>query len=268
MKADPTHIHQIIMNLTTNAYHAMEETGGELIISLKPAVLTSAQLCSPEMSPGEYACLSVSDKGTGIDIHLMNKIFDPFFTTKKTGKGTGMGLSVVHGIICSLNGGIKIQSIPGQGSTFHVYIPVATEDIPDLPKADPGPVKNGNERILIIDDDRQIIAMEKTTLKRFGYRITAFTDCMEAIAHFNRHPDDFDLIITDFAMPGMSGKEVVSQILSKRPGMPVIMATGYSEKMTEETAAQYGIRKLLIKPVRVKDLARTIREVLDENLPA
>ena len=263
IKADPTQIHQIVMNLTTNAYHAMEETGGELKVSLKEVELGEHGIISPDMTPGVYACLTVADTGKGMDKNLIDKIFDPFFTTKGPGKGTGMGLSVVHGIVKSINGTIQVYSESGKGTQFHVYLPVEKSLSEKQETNSKTKIQDGNEQILLVDDDEAILSMEKRMLERLGYQVISRNSSLEALEAFRANPDKFDLIITDMAMPNMSGDKLSVELTKIRPGIPILLCTGFSESISEEKTTFLGITGFLMKPVVMKDLAQKIREVLD-----
>lgn len=266
IKADPTQIHQIVMNLATNAYHAMEETGGELKVSLKEVELGKLDLINSDMAPGVYACLTVADTGIGMDKVLTEKIFDPFFSTKVRGKGTGMGLSVVHGIVTGMKGVIKVYSEPGKGTEFNIYLPMAKspsekQDIHQIKE----PILGGSERILLVDDEDVIVAMEKLMLERLGYKVTSRTSSIEALEAFRANPTNFDLVITDMAMPNMPGDKLSAELVKINPDIPVLLCTGFSETMSEEKATSLGINGFLLKPIVMKDLSHKIREVLDEN---
>ncbi len=263
IKADPTQMHQVVMNLATNAYHAMEGTGGKLKVSLKEIELGEQDVISPDMEPGAYACLTVVDTGTGIDKDVKGKIFDPFFTTKKLGKGTGMGLSVIHGIVQSAGGSILVNSAPGKGSEFHVYLPIVKSSFKQQEIKTEEPVQRGTERILLVDDENAIVSMEKQMLERLGYSVVSRTSSVDALEAFRTDPDKFDLVITDMAMPNISGDKLASEVIKIRPDIPVILCTGFSERMPEGKATSLGIRGFLMKPVVKSDLANTIREVLD-----
>ncbi|MBT6747660.1 MAG: PAS domain S-box protein [Desulfobacula sp.] len=262
IKSDPTQIHQIIMNLTTNAYHAMEDTGGQLKVSLKQVKLGMHNLINPDMEPGIYACLAVVDSGVGMDADLTKKIFDPFFTTKEQGKGTGMGLSVVHGIVRSNGGAIQIYSRPGEGSQFYVYLPVIKSAFEKQIIQNENNVQPGTGKILLVDDEKAIISMEKRMLEHLGYQVTSHTSSLEALEIFRENPDKFDLIITDMAMPNMSGDQLSVEMTKIRPDIPVLLCTGYSETMSEEKAVSIGIKGFLLKPIRMKDLAQKVSEIL------
>jgi CheY-like chemotaxis protein len=264
VKADPIQIHQIVMNLATNAYHAMETHGGQLEVRLKKINMGAYDRVTPDMTPGWYACLSVADTGTGMEKTVTEKIIDPFFTTKETGKGTGMGLSVVHGIVKRLNGGVQVFSRPGKGTRIHVYFPLEnTGPAPDEDDSDE-PVQGGTEHVLLVDDEDSIIMMERQMLERLGYRVTPCAGSSQALDVFRAGPDQFDLLITDMAMPGMTGESLVRELCRIRPELPVLLCTGYSDAISEEKAAFMGIKGFLFKPVEKKDLAQKIREVLDK----
>ena len=262
IKADPTQIHQIVMNLTTNAYHAMEETGGELKVSLKAVELGEYDIITPDMAPGVYACLTVADTGVGMDKNLTDKIFDPFFTTKAIGKGTGMGLSVVHGIVTAMGGAIHVYSEPGKGTQFHVYLPVEKSLSEEQVTNSKAPILGGTEQILLVDDEEAILAMEKRMLERLGYQVTSRTSSLEALEAFRANPDKFDLIITDMAMPNMPGDKLSAELIKIRYDIPILLCTGFSETISEEKAISLGIKGFLFKPIVMKNLAQKIREVL------
>nr|NJM00977.1 response regulator [Desulfobacula sp.] len=256
VKADPTRIHQIVMNLATNAYHAMAETGGELSVSLRQVRLGEEDRIHPDMVPGEYACLTVADTGIGMDEDLIRRIFDPFFTTKEEGKGTGMGLSVVHGIVKSMNGALRVHSVPGKGSEFHIFLPVI-ESFSQTREIEPDKsVPGGRERILLVDDESAILAMEEKTLSRLGYQVTGCAGSLEALEVFRSGPDRFDLVLTDMSMPKMSGDKLAAELIKIRGDIPILVCTGFSEGMTDEKIKTLGIRGILMKPVVVKDLAK------------
>jgi len=265
IKADPTQIHQIIMNLATNAYHAMEETGGELKVGLKQMELGALDLINQDMAPGVYACLTIADTGKGMDKKLTNKIFDPFFTTKEIGKGTGMGLSVVHGIVAGMGGAVRVYSEPDKGAEFQVYLPVKKSAFEKQSPKTNEPLQGGTERILLVDDDEGIITMEKQALERLGYQVTSRTSSIEALDVFKANPHKFDLVITDMAMPNISGDKLSAELIKIRPDIPVLLCTGFSETMSEKKAASLGIKGFLFKPIVMQDLSQKVREVLGEN---
>ena len=265
IKADSTRIHQIIMNLTTNAYHAMEENGGEIKINLKEVEFKSPDLFNPDIKPGAYACLSISDTGKGMDKELIEKIFDPFFTTKETGKGTGMGLSVVHGVVKNMDGAIHVYSEPEKGTEFRVYLPLSDSVKEQQVAYTQGLIQGGTEHILVVDDEKAIIEMEQDVLERLGYKVTSRSSSLEALEAFRAAPDKFDLVITDMQMPNMSGDRLSSELTKIRPDIPILLCTGFSETMSEEKAISLGIKGFLLKPIVMKDFSQKIREVLDEN---
>lgn len=264
VNADPTNIHQIIMNLTTNAYHAMMDTGGKIKVSLKEITLDENDLLEPDVSPGLYACIAVADTGIGMDRELIGKIFDPFFTTKEKGRGTGLGLSVVHGIVKSMNGMIRVYSEPGMGTEFRVYLPVMrnahkNQILPEINRS----MQGNMEKILLVDDNKEILIMEEDMLKILGYQVISNTSSPEALEVFRDSPDKFDLIITDMAMPDMSGDKLALEIIKIRPDIPVLLCTGFSEIMSEEKAASLGIKGFIMKPVTMEELAQKICEILN-----
>ncbi|SHO53751.1 hybrid sensor histidine kinase/response regulator [Desulfopila aestuarii] len=263
--ADPTQIHQIINNLCTNAFHAMEETGGTLNISLKKRELFPADLISePHVQPGHFVEISVGDSGPGIAPEIINKIFDPFFTTKEVGKGTGMGLAIIHGIAKKSGGLVSCKSSPGEGATFYVYIPVyATTTHREAETTPLELIQTGVEHILFIDDEEMLAEMGRTMLERLGYSVTVETNSIEALKIIQSQPDRFDLVITDQTMPGMTGSDLARRILQIRPELPIILCTGFSNQISEEKARIYGIKGFAMKPLAKKDLATLIRKLLD-----
>ncbi|MCP4671142.1 MAG: response regulator [Desulfobacula sp.] len=267
INADPTQIHQIIMNIVTNAYHAMEENGGEMKINLKDIEFETPDLFNPDIKPGKYACLSIADTGKGMDNELVKKIFDPFFTTKEQDKGTGMGLSVVHGIVKNMNGAVKVYSEPDKGTEFHVYLPLAeaVKEQEQETAHEKTVIQGGTEHLLLVDDEKEIIEMEKDILERLGYKVTSHSSSIDALEAFRAAPDKFEMVITDMAMPNMSGDKLSVEINKIRPGIPVLLCTGFSKTMSEEKATSLGINGFLLKPIVMKDLSHKIREILDKN---
>ena len=266
--ADPTQIHQIIMNLCTNAYQAMRQTGGVLSVTLEETTINSDY--SPleiSLRPGRYVHLEVSDTGPGMDPEVREKIFEPYFTTKEVGEGTGMGLSVVHGIVHTHGGKIYVSSEPGQGSAFHVYLPAVSKDIIDTPQAiDTGHQnQKGNERILFVDDAEELVKLTEEILSSYGYHVSCFTSGVNAWKHFQNSPDDFDLVITDQTMPGMTGSELGAKIKSIRPDIPIILCTGFSETVNKKEALAMGINQYVLKPVVMSSLLKSIRSLLDRR---
>lgn len=264
--ADSIQIHQIIMNLATNAFHAMEKDGGELHVGLSEVKLSREDRIYPDMAVGRYACLSVSDTGVGMDKDMVKRIFDPFFTTKSQGKGTGMGLAVVHGIVTAMKGAIRVFSEPGKGTRFDVFLPVVPRAGEDkaLPNDDE-PLPRGTETILLVDDEEAVVALEKQILERLGYHVVSRTSSTEALEAFRSKPGKYDLIITDMAMPNLPGDKLALELIRVRADIPILICTGFSESMTEERIRHLGIRGSVLKPILIKDLAKKIREVLDSG---
>jgi PAS domain S-box-containing protein len=264
--ADPTKIHQVIMNLCTNAYHAMLRTGGTLAVGLKE-VEFSRQDCVPELNiqPGRYLKLEVSDTGIGMTATTMEKMFEPYFTTKTSDKGTGLGLAVVFGIVKEHNGHIKVYSEPGQGSTFHVYFPII-EKSPDpyvLKKEEDAP-QIGSETILFVDDEESVCTVVQALLQELGYTVNIFSSGGQALEAYQKNPSQYDLVITDMTMPGITGMQLVQKILALQPEQPVVLCTGHSELTNREKALASGISAYYEKPVIIKAFSKVIRTVLDE----
>jgi PAS domain S-box-containing protein len=264
--ADPTQINQIMINLCTNASHAMEETGGMLDIEIENILLDedSVALIDPELTGGNYVKVTVSDTGHGIAPEIIERIFDPYFTTKDVGVGSGMGLSVVHGIVKIHEGAITVDSELGQGTTFSVFFPVTEEEVVTESKTI-GKLPTGNENILFVDDEESIVSLMRQILERLGYQVEVKMNPVEALELFRSNPDQFDLVITDMAMPQMTGDKLVKEILNIRSEMPIILCTGFSEKVTEENAKALGIKAFAMKPMAIRDLAVMVRKVLDEE---
>jgi CheY-like chemotaxis protein len=265
VNGDPTQIHQIIMNLVTNAYHAMKNTGGTLGVSLDEVDLTpdfvKARL---GVLPGTYQRLTVSDTGHGMSPETLERIFDPYFTTKEVGQGTGLGLSVVHGIVMEHGGVITVQSVPDAGTTFEVYFPIIvdkkisseeTEKVPPL----------GSGRILFVDDEAIVTDPTKSNLENLGYKVQTENDPVGALAKFEAHPYSFDLVITDMSMPKMTGLQLSRKISQIRKDIPIILITGFSDLLDGHNLLDYGIRKLIQKPVRMVILARAISNILTKQ---
>lgn len=265
--ADATQIHQVIVNLCTNAAHAMEDRG-ILDVSLKKVVLGACDggaMPLSDLKPGPYLKLSVSDTGQGMDAKTLERIFDPYFTTKEAGKGTGLGLAVVHGIVKSHGGEVQVRSTVGIGSVFDVYIPTAGEALKQ--ESDPSRVPPGGaERILFIDDEPVIAQLGARMLGQLGYAVTAKSSPRDALDLFKSNPGGFDLIITDYTMPHMVGTDLAGHIMKLRPDIPVIVCTGFSERITEDTARRVGIKGFAMKPLDRVEFAQLIRSVLDTRM--
>ena len=264
--SDPTNIHQVIMNLGTNAAHSMQEKGGLLEVSLADVDI-DADFAKrhPDLNPGKFVCLTVSDTGHGMSPDVMERIFDPFFTTKNKGEGTGMGLSVVHGIVKSHAGSMTVDSTPGRGSVFKVFFPAfESEWIPNFDS--PDLMLTGTENILFVDDEAFQADIAQKMLGRLGYRLTTCTNSVEALELFKQSPQNFDLVITDMTMPQMTGDLLAKELILIRPEIPIIVCTGYSDRIDTDKANEIGIRELIMKPVIMKDIANCIRRILDEDI--
>ncbi|MDQ1333488.1 MAG: hypothetical protein QG552_438 [Thermodesulfobacteriota bacterium] len=262
--ADPTQMHQVIMNLCTNAGHVMQEEGGILEVRLRNAEFGLGN-AEQNVPPGHYLELTVSDTGCGMTPEVMEKVFDPYFTTKVKGEGTGIGLSVVHGIVSQNGGTITVESKPGKGSTFHVYLPLiqGEEEQPEVQEETRLP--KGNERILFIDDEAVLANMGKQMLNGLGYDVTSMTSSIEALALFKEDPKQFDLVITDTTMPHMTGDILAQELMRIRPDIPVVISTGHSKRISPEKAEEMGLKGFLMKPLAIRDLANLVRKVLDEK---
>jgi PAS domain S-box-containing protein len=263
LQADPTEIHQVLMNLCTNAAHAMRERGGVLTVQLNE--LTVDRFARGELArlaPGPYLELVVSDTGAGMDKATQERIFEPFFTTKKSGEGSGMGLSVVHGIVTALKGLIAVESEPGKGTTFRLFFP-RLEEAPAPAEEAAQAVPGGTERVLFVDDEPNIAQLMQELLTSLGYRATVFTSSPEALQAFRADPGAFDLVITDQLMPQLNGSELAREVTRLRPGLPVILCTGFSRTLSQEEAEAVGITEHIMKPVVVRQLAEALRRALD-----
>ncbi|RUM35763.1 MAG: sensory box histidine kinase/response regulator protein, partial [Desulfobulbus sp.] len=260
--ADPVRIHQVLMNLCTNAKQAMAGEQGRLIVRLS-ALVADSSIGSSFLEQGHWLDLEVSDTGVGMDPQVRERIFDPFFTTKKKGQGTGLGLSVVHGIIKSHGGEITVDSEPGRGTTFHVYLPMVDSEENHEEEAQQIILPRGDEHILLVDDEPLLVEIIERSLSILGYRVTSFTDSRQALKWFRRHGDRVDLVVTDMTMPHLTGADLAREILTAKPQLPIILCTGYSEVMDADRARAMGIRKFLAKPVETRTLAQSVRDVLD-----
>jgi CheY-like chemotaxis protein len=264
IQADPTQINQILINLCTNAYHAMPD-GGILEVNLKHLTFdenTPDQL--PGLILGPYVNLTISDTGHGISDEEIDRIFDPYFTTKEIGKGTGMGLAVVHGIIKEHNGFIKVKSELGKGTTFNIFFPAIEQEAVAETKTDEK-LPTGNESILFIDDEKPLAQLGHQRLERLGYKVEASTSPLDALELFRSKSDQFDLVITDMTMPQMTGEKLIKEILNIRSDIPIILFTGFSEKIDEKKAAAIGAVEYVEKPVDKRDFAFKVRGVLDRK---
>jgi PAS domain S-box-containing protein len=274
--ADPVQVHQVIMNLCTNAYHAMrdmltvgEQPGRECLLTIELSHIDITEEESRfliDTASGAYACLTVSDTGHGMDASVLEHIFEPYFTTKEVGEGTGLGLATVQGIIRNHKGFVKVYSEVGHGSVFRIFLPLCEE--PSLVNETPDDrpqVPRGTERILFVDDEEQVCHYSQRVLSRLGYQVTIMPNAIEALRLFTAAPDNFDLIVTDFAMPKMTGVEFARNILTIRAGFPIILCTGFTETQNLEKALEIGVRRYMIKPVLPQELAKAVRKALDET---
>jgi PAS domain S-box-containing protein len=262
---DPAQIHQILVNLATNAAHAMGQQGGELGIELSQIeVKSSITLHFSQLEPGRYYRLSIRDRGVGMPPQLLERIFEPFFTTKPRGEGTGLGLAVVHGIVKSHRGAIDVETIVGDGSTFHVYFPAYEGAMPDTERE--ATIERGRGQcILYVDDEEPLVYLISRVLTRLGYEVVGFTDAQTALGVFRSDPKRFDAVITDLSMPGMSGSELAAQIKKLSPATPVVMTSGYVRNEDRETALEAGIRELVLKPNTVEELGGLLHRLLAQR---
>ncbi|HVP18085.1 MAG TPA: PAS domain-containing protein, partial [Spirochaetia bacterium] len=261
--ADPTQMQQVLLNLTTNAAQAMAE-GGVMTIALREITLDTQNLLpDPDLNTGDYLVLSVADTGEGMDDSVRQRIFEPFFTTKGQGKGSGLGLSVVYGIVKSHGGAITVSSRKGKGSTFRVFLPKGEERAPGDAAAKPALLPTGSGSILVVDDEELIASMVEQSLSGLGYRVHAETDPQKAVELFSREPGRFDLVITDQAMPRMTGLTLAKRLLQVRPDIPILLCTGYSATVDEKTAKDAGIKGFLMKPLTREQLAVVVKQTLE-----
>lgn len=262
--ADATQIHQVIMNLGTNAAHAMSDHGGVFSLRLEPVTVDAGLAhTAADLGEGRYARLTVSDSGQGMDSATLERIFEPFFTTKSPGKGTGLGLSVVHGIVKGHGGTIVAQSQPGAGSTFQLYLPLASSPDAEIPTPAAPTLRGHGQRVLYLDDEERLVFLARRTLDWLGYQTTAFTEPAPALEAFRARPGDFDLVITDLTMPGMLGSDFARAVLSLRPEIPVLLTTGYLPAGEEAALRRSGVRQILLKPVTIDELSRALHHALE-----
>jgi len=266
--SDTVHMHQVLLNLCTNAQHAMKATGGRLTVRAGNVDVAQAIPTSDgELPPGRYVCIAVCDTGEGISPAAMERIFDPFFTTKSVEEGTGMGLAIVHGIVKGQGGGIRVETELGRGTVFEVYLPVhdgVVEPVATHKLTKP----LGNERILVADDEPQLVELWKEMLEGYGYSVDGYSSSLAALERFREDPMAYDIVLLDQTMPGMVGSELAKRMLLARPGMPIIIATGFSETVSAEIAEEIGLRALVYKPILADELAEAIRRALDEPVSA
>ncbi len=261
--ANPTQLHQVLMNLCTNAAHAMKGHTGELTVTLEDTCINKTeQNPSVNLPDGPYLNLKVTDTGTGIDPAVMERIFDPFFTTKEPGEGTGMGLSVVHGIVESHGGIITVDAELGRGSTFHILLPRLDNNKKALPERE-SEIPTGKECILFVDDEQALVDVGQEMLEEFGYNVVTKTSALDAFKTFCAHPKDFDLVITDKSMPNMTGFDLAEELLRVRPNLPIILCSGYNDKDDREKALSIGFKETINKPLVMRKMAESVRNALD-----
>ncbi len=261
---DPTQLHQVIMNLCTNAYHAMETGGGVLDFSIEPVIVDEQQAeLGHNLHTGPYLLMTVADSGCGMDPATLERAFDPFFTTKQQGRGTGLGLSIAHGIVRNHDGAIELQSAPGKGTTVRVFLPTVKVAAPEIGAPPIAPLTGHGERILFVDDEAMLMKLGKRILTDLGYKVTALGDANEAFELFRSNPDAFDLVVTDQTMPHCTGLELATKLHTVRPDLPVVLASGLNLAISEEAAAAAGISEILGKPVSSYKLAKTVSRALE-----
>ncbi len=258
---DPIQIHQIIINLCTNSYHAMEKAGGKCHVGLSNEVIDKNHAKAFEIPPGDFLKITISDTGNGIEPEIISRIFDPYFTTKEIGRGTGMGLAVVHGIVMGHKGAITVESNIGAGTTFTIYIP-ASEKTESKPETSTDKLSSGKEKILYVDDEQVLVEFTSEALESFGYEVTATTKPLNALEIFTNAPDAFDVVITDLTMPEMTGEKLAEEIHKIRDDIPIILCTGYSDPISDERKLCSGISDILLKPLSLEELTTAIRRAL------
>jgi CheY-like chemotaxis protein len=263
--ADPTQIHQVLVNLCTNASHAMRPAGGLLEVGLEDIDLESETRIGDEyIGKGSYVKLSVADTGCGMDKEVVERIFEPFFTTKGVNEGTGLGLPVVHGIVKSYDGAITVSSTPGEGTTFEIFLPkIKSEETQEsLP---PEPMGDKKEVVLLVDDEEMMVDVTGRILERLGFKVVARTSSINALEAFQEKPDEFDLVITDQVMPNMTGTELARKLISIRPDIPVILCSGFPENVHLDELKEIGIKEFITKPISRQEIAAIVRAVLDRK---
>lgn len=265
--ADPVQIHQIIMNLCTNASHAMEPDGGVLTVTIRPAELPSRFFQrNRDAIPGEYLEMSVSDTGTGMTQEVMSSIFDPYFTTKPPGQGTGLGLSLVHGIVKDCGGQIAVESTPGRGSTFTIYFPTVARNSGAEAGEAPLCLLGGTETIMVVDDEPVVLKVIRTFLEMQGYKVVTETNSQVALNIFRNNPEGIDMLISDVTMPHLTGDRLARECLKVRPDLPVILMTGYTDLVSEQSVKRDGVRALLMKPLAGRAFLGQVRHLLDNKV--
>lgn len=265
--ANSTQIHQIAMNLITNAYHAVQDKNGEITVELKEVRIKENDIICESLRVGKYILFSVADDGHGMTFEVKNKIFDPYFTTKEQGKGTGLGLSVVYGIVKEYGGDIDVHTELNKGTTFKIYIPLMKKLQTIGPQISNEDIVKGCEHILLVDDEEAVTRLLKKMLKRLGYKVTTRSSSIEALEVFKTMPDIFDLVLSDLAMPNMTGDQLAAEIKAIRPELPIIICTGFSENINKEKVEKISVNGFLMKPIIKSEMAKKIREILDDSKP-
>jgi len=262
--ADPTQLHQMLMNLCTNAGQALARRGGRLKVTLRRVNLPSAE-AGVGLEPGTYASIEVSDDGPGIDPGVLDRIFDPFFTTKGPREGTGLGLSVVHGIAHSLGGTVTVDSRLKKGTVFRVFLPAFRAREGDVAPVETQPLPTGSEHVLFVDDEAALVDIGREVLSLLGYRVTAITSSPEALAIFRKSPHDFDLVIADQTMPLMTGCDLAREVSAVRADVPIVLCTGFTDERLAALASSAGIRRVLTKPLSIRELGQAIHDIFNQN---
>ncbi len=260
--ADATQLHQIVMNLCTNAIQALARNGRLAVSIDTPSIRRERVFAHTTLFPGEYARLKVEDNGKGMEAATVARLFEPFFTTKETGTGTGLGLSLVYGIVTDSGGAIDVQSAPGEGSALSVYLPRVSAPKPSQGEAERKPLRGRGERILLVDDEEPLLAVTTEALAHLGYAPTAFPDAASALAHFKAQPEGFDALVTDEVMPGLSGTQLAGFVHERRADLPIFLVSGYLAPGIEERAAAAGVREILKKPLESRELAAALSRAL------
>ncbi len=260
---DPVQLHQVVMNLIINASHAVEQKGGQILVKLQEVNLTEAENFGGSLPPGRYVMLSIADTGCGIPEDIRDKIFEPYFTTKGQGKGTGLGLAVVYGIVKEHHGEIKVDSEVGRGTTVSVFFPVTADAVDGRPVEENLGYPTGNERVLLVDDEELILEVGQLILEGLGYQVTCIQDSREAMDLFRADPAAFDVVITDMTMPGISGDQFAKELLALRPDLPIIICSGFSERVNREQVGGIGVRYFLRKPITLSEISHKVRAALD-----
>ncbi|MEC7584175.1 MAG: response regulator [Planctomycetota bacterium] len=263
IRANANQLHQVLLNLGSNAADAMQEAGGDLHVSLTRVEANAALAADVQLArPGPCALLTISDDGLGMDEATLSRAFDPFFTTKRFGEGAGLGLSVVHGILGTHGAGLSVRSSPGEGASFEIFLPVSESPVVCIPRPE-GEVRKGSERVLLVDDEASLAELGARQLQKLGYKVQTETDSDRAIALFLARPEAFDVVVTDYAMPGSSGLELAASIKRRRPDIPILLTTGFGQKLAGQEVEVEGIDQVLEKPYRMAELARAVGRLLD-----